>query len=127
MKRYIWTPLAFFCVGIAFYIYYGITMNAWTENLSNILGYAAILLALSWALKKKEELADDRNDNYTRSYKNDNKAESSRNEQKAEGSSRNEQNTASRKNDVKTRSCGKGREIMEIVESIEKYVMMKKQ
>lgn len=110
-NKYIWAPLAFFCVGIAFYVYYGVTMNAWTQNLSNILGYAAILIALSWALKKKQELADNRSDNYTKSYKNIPKNESHRNDSKNE----------SHRNDGKTRSCRNGGEIMAIVESVENY------
>lgn len=110
-KKYIWTPLAFLCVGITFYAYYGITMNAWMQNLSNILGYAAILIALSWALKKKEKLAEDRNDNYNRSYRNAPKSESCGNNQKTEGCGNGERN----------RICRNGREIMKIVESVENH------
>ncbi|MBQ0046164.1 MAG: hypothetical protein KBT33_01460 [Prevotellaceae bacterium] len=54
MKRYIWQPIAFFCVGLAFYIYFGITWNAWIQNLPHIIGYAVICICLWWALKKKE-------------------------------------------------------------------------
>lgn len=55
MKRYIWQPLAFFAVGLAFYIYYGITWNAWIKNLWLIIAYAFIVAGLSWALYKKEQ------------------------------------------------------------------------
>lgn len=53
-------PTAFFLVGLAFYIYYGMTMNAWMENLPNILIYLVIVLLLSWSLRKKEKLANER-------------------------------------------------------------------
>jgi len=56
MKRYIWVPAAFFLVGCAFYIYYGLTWNAWMKNLPNILIYIVIVCALSWALYKKDKL-----------------------------------------------------------------------
>ena len=56
MKRHIWLPCAFFCVGLIFYIYYGLTWNAWIVNLPNLGIYAIIVLALSWALKKKEQI-----------------------------------------------------------------------
>lgn len=56
MKRYIWVPVAFLIGGLAFYVYYGITWNAWMKNLPNLVFYILILCALSWALKKKEEL-----------------------------------------------------------------------
>ena len=49
MKRYIWQPIAFFIVGLAFYIYYGVTWNAWMKNLPLIIVYAAICGALAWA------------------------------------------------------------------------------
>lgn len=53
-------PTAFFIVGIIFYVYYGITWNAWTTNLPNMGIYAVICIALWWALKKKDELANNR-------------------------------------------------------------------
>lgn len=55
MKRHKWVPIAFFIVGTVFYIYFGITWNAWIKNLPNIAIYAVICLALWWALKKKEQ------------------------------------------------------------------------
>lgn len=56
MKKYVWVPIAFFSVGCAFYIYYGVTWNAWMKNLPNMLIYLAIVCVLSWALKRKEQL-----------------------------------------------------------------------
>ena len=60
MKRYIFVPVAFFCVGLAFYVYYGIIWNAWMENLPNILLYLVLVVALGWALKKKQQFANER-------------------------------------------------------------------
>lgn len=56
MKKHLWLPCAFFCAGLLFYIYYGVKWNAWMVNLPNILIYLVIVLALSWALWKKEQL-----------------------------------------------------------------------
>lgn len=64
MKRYIWTPIAFFFAGLIFYIYYGITWNAWITNLPNLGIYLIIVLALSWSLKKKEELKRKREEEF---------------------------------------------------------------
>ena len=55
MKRYVWQPIAFFAVGFGFYLYNGITWNTWLTYLPHILGYAAICVALVWALYKKEQ------------------------------------------------------------------------
>lgn len=56
IKKYVWLPLAFLCVGLATYIYYGITWNAWLKNLPNIIIYMIIVGALTLAEKKKDEL-----------------------------------------------------------------------
>lgn len=55
MKRYIWQPVAFFAVGLGFYLYNGIVWNTWLTYLPHILGYAVICGALAWALYKKEQ------------------------------------------------------------------------
>lgn len=55
-KKHIWLPCAFFFAGLLFYVYYGITWNAWLTNLPNILIYLGIVTGLSWALYKKEQL-----------------------------------------------------------------------
>ncbi|MBQ8710422.1 MAG: hypothetical protein IJ550_07610 [Bacteroidaceae bacterium] len=55
MKRYIWQPVAFFAVGLGFYLYNGIVWNTWLTYLPHILGYVAICGALAWALYKKEQ------------------------------------------------------------------------
>lgn len=62
-KRYIWQPLAFLCVGVVFYVYYGVTMNAWVINIPNLLFYAFILAILSWTLYKKDKIQQERNRN----------------------------------------------------------------
>ena len=56
MKRHYLIPCAFFGVGLLFYLYYGITWNAWLTNLPNLGIYALIVAALSWALWKKEQI-----------------------------------------------------------------------
>jgi MFS superfamily sulfate permease-like transporter len=55
-NKHIWLPSAFFGAGLLFYIYYGVTWNAWLTNLPNLLIYLVIVVALSWALNKKEQL-----------------------------------------------------------------------
>ena len=61
MKRsYKWLPALLFLVGLAVYIYYGITWNAWEKNLPNIIINAVICLALWWALKKKDSFKKDK-------------------------------------------------------------------
>ena len=60
MKKYIWQPLAFFSVGLAFYIYYGVTWNAWVANLPHIMVYAVICAALAWARHRQEKLREQR-------------------------------------------------------------------
>lgn len=49
-------PIAFLSVGLATYIYYGTTWNAWMKNLPNIVIYIIIIAALAWALKTKDRL-----------------------------------------------------------------------
>jgi len=61
MKKHILVPSAFLIGGLAFYVYYGITWNAWLSNLPNLAFYLVIIIALGWALKKKEELKQNRN------------------------------------------------------------------
>jgi len=61
IKKHILVPAAFFCIGLAVYIYNGVNWNTWKMYLPNILIYLGIVLALGWALKKKEQL---KNKNY---------------------------------------------------------------
>lgn len=56
MKRYIWQPVAFFAVGIGFYIYNGVIWNTWDKYLPIIATYAIICGGLAWALYTKEKL-----------------------------------------------------------------------
>jgi len=49
-------PALLMLVGIGFYVYYGVTWNAWRENIANLLIYIVIIGALFWALRKKEDL-----------------------------------------------------------------------
>lgn len=60
MKKYIVKPVALLCVGIAFYIYYGIYWNAWRDNLYLLLLYIVILAALGWAEFQKEKIRKER-------------------------------------------------------------------
>ncbi len=60
MKRHVWMPIAFFLTGTAFYVYYGITWNAWRHNLPNLAIYALICIALWWALKKRDKYRQER-------------------------------------------------------------------
>ncbi|MBQ6965402.1 MAG: hypothetical protein IJP82_06900 [Bacteroidaceae bacterium] len=56
MKIYVWQPLAFFVVGLGFYIYNGVTWNTWVNYLPHIIGYALICGALAWARYRQEQL-----------------------------------------------------------------------
>lgn len=60
MKKYVWLPCVFFLAGLSFYVYDGLQMNSWVVNLPNLAIYALIVLALSWALAKKEQLKRER-------------------------------------------------------------------
>lgn len=60
MRKSTWMPVAFLLVGCAFYIYYGVTYNAWKANLLNIIIYAVIVVALFFAQRKKEQLRRER-------------------------------------------------------------------
>ena len=62
-RRSVWLPILLFIMGGAFYLYYGTTHNAWIDNLPNIIIYIIILLALHLALRKKEQLQKQREDN----------------------------------------------------------------
>ena len=64
MKRFrksIILPLLLAIIGLAFYIYYGITYKAWTDNLPNIIIFFIIIVALAWTLRKKEKYEKERN------------------------------------------------------------------
>ena len=60
MKKSTWLPLALLLAGAAFYVYYGTEYNNWVENLPLIVIDALIVLALHFALKKKEKMEDER-------------------------------------------------------------------
>ena len=60
MKKSVWMPVAFLLAGGAFYVYYGITYNAWKQNLYNIIIYAVIVVALFFVQRKKEQLRRER-------------------------------------------------------------------
>ena len=60
MKKSIWLPLSLFILGLAVYVYFGIEYNAWMENLTLILFDAAIVAALYYVLKKKEQYMKER-------------------------------------------------------------------
>ncbi|MCQ2096162.1 MAG: hypothetical protein MJY59_05425 [Bacteroidaceae bacterium] len=46
-------------MGIAFYVWDGMRMNSWQKNLPNIIIYALIIIALWWALRKKDKYNKD--------------------------------------------------------------------
>lgn len=56
VKKYIWLPVAIFLVGMAFYVYDGVTGNSWMVNLPNLLIFVVIIVALFFAQRKKEQL-----------------------------------------------------------------------
>ncbi len=55
-------PCLLLIMGVVFYVYYGITWNAWRVNLPNLIIYILIILALHWALRKKEKYRNNRNE-----------------------------------------------------------------
>lgn len=63
MKKYIILPLVLFLIGLAVYVFFGITDNAWKDNLPNILVFLIIIALLAWALKKKDYLEKKRKNN----------------------------------------------------------------
>lgn len=60
IPRSTYLPALLMLVGIGFYVYYGVTWNAWRENLANLIIYVVIIGALFWSLRKKEEMTKDR-------------------------------------------------------------------
>ncbi len=60
LRRSQFLPPLLLLAGAAFYIYYGITYNAWRANLPNAIIYVVILVLLFWALRKKEKYQDER-------------------------------------------------------------------
>ena len=61
MKKSIWLPLLLLCAGAGVYIYSGIEYNAWIENITLMGVDMVIVVALHFALKKKEAYEDERN------------------------------------------------------------------
>lgn len=56
-----WLRAGFFLLlGLGFYVYYGIEMNAWKQNLPNLLIYLVIVAGLFWAMTKKQQLQRER-------------------------------------------------------------------
>jgi len=60
MKKSQWLPIALFLAGAAFYVNYGIEYNAWMKNLPLIIIDFVICVALFFALRKKEEMRNDK-------------------------------------------------------------------
>lgn len=56
VKKYKWLPPLLAICGVAFYVWDGLQMNSWIKNLPNLIIYAVIIMALWWALRKKEKL-----------------------------------------------------------------------
>lgn len=61
MKKSIWLPLLLLCAGAGVYIYSGIEYNAWIENITLMGVDVVIVVALHFALKKKEAYEEERN------------------------------------------------------------------
>ena len=61
LRKHVWLPCTFLCIGLAVYIYYGITWNAWMKNLPNMIIYIIIIVTLAWALRKQNQLRERRN------------------------------------------------------------------
>lgn len=61
MKKSIWLPILLFCAGAGVYVYSGIEYNAWVENITLMGVDVIIVVALHFALKKKEAYEDERN------------------------------------------------------------------
>ena len=60
IRKSIYLPVLLFLIGLAFYVYFGLTSNAWNDNLPNILIFLGIIILLALALRKKEQLEDER-------------------------------------------------------------------
>lgn len=60
-RKSIILPLLLGILGLGFYIYYGISYRAWIDNLPNIIIFFFIIIALAWALRKKEKYEAERN------------------------------------------------------------------
>ena len=60
-NKYWLLPVALLIFGASFYVYYGINYNAWMDNLPNIIIFIIIVIALAWALWKKKQMEDERN------------------------------------------------------------------
>ncbi len=58
VKKYKWLPPLLALMGIGFYVWDGLQMNSWQKNLPNLIIYAVIIIALWWALRKKESFND---------------------------------------------------------------------
>lgn len=59
IPRSTFLPLLLLLAGLAFYVYYGITWNAWRTNLANLIIYVIIIAALFWSLRAKEKMKND--------------------------------------------------------------------
>ena len=61
MKKSIWLPLLLLFAGAGVYIYSGIEYNEWIENITLMGVDVVIVVALHFALKKKEAYEEERN------------------------------------------------------------------
>ena len=60
IRKSVYLPLLLLIMGVAFYVYFGVYYNAWNENLPNILIFVGIIVLLAWALRKKEKMEEER-------------------------------------------------------------------
>lgn len=64
INKSVWLPAALLMAGAAFYIYDGVEYNSWMHNLPMMVVDILIVLALLWALRKKEQMARRREESY---------------------------------------------------------------
>lgn len=61
MAKSVWLPIMLLLAGGAFYVYDGMEYNSWMKNLPLMIVDVLIVIALFWALRKKENLKKERN------------------------------------------------------------------
>lgn len=64
MAKSVWLPIMLLLAGGAFYVYDGIEFNSWIKNLPLIIVDVLIVVALFWALRKKEQYRKQNNNKY---------------------------------------------------------------
>lgn len=60
LKRPLLRACTFIIFGVGVYVYDGLKWHSWTKNLHLLLIYLVIIGGLFWALYKKQQLSDER-------------------------------------------------------------------